>query len=54
MKNINVILLTAILGVSIFSCTPQTNTPDSFPVSIDEEECCGDDSPIPPPPPTED
>lgn len=54
MKNISLVLLAVLIGLSIFSCSPETNTSDNIPALADEENCCGEDSPIPPPPPTDD
>jgi hypothetical protein len=46
MKKISLIILTVILNVALFSCTPE-NIIDE----VQEQACCDGESTIPPPPP---
>ena len=49
MKKIALIILTVILNISTFSCTPDSVS--EIGELTDVQACCGDDEHFPPPPP---
>ncbi|UGU14191.1 hypothetical protein LS482_10750 [Sinomicrobium kalidii] len=50
MKKIYIILLTGILNLGYYSCTPPDETDDLI-NNVDIQGCCDEDEPILPPPP---